>query len=92
MFPYLKEGDIVFFKNYKGDKSELKTGKIVIFKHPLKNKSLIKRINFVNKNNIEVHGDNIELAQAEELMNYVEKIHNIFWASKGRSDAFVKAS
>ncbi len=35
---------------------------------------------------------NIDLAQAEELMNYVEKIHNIFWKSKGRSDAFVKAS
>ena len=35
---------------------------------------------------------NIDLAQAEELMSYVEKIHNIFWASKGRSDAFVKAS
>jgi len=35
---------------------------------------------------------NIDLAQAEELMSYVEKIHNIFWESKGRSDAFVKAS
>ena len=35
---------------------------------------------------------NVDLAQAEELMNYVEKIHDIFWASKGRSDAFVKAS
>ena len=35
---------------------------------------------------------NIDLAQAEELMSYVEKIHNFFWASKGRSDAFVKAS
>ena len=35
---------------------------------------------------------NIDLAQAEELMNYVEKIHKIFWASKGRTDAFVKAS
>ena len=35
---------------------------------------------------------NIDLSQAEELMNYVEKIHNIFWASKGRTDAFVKAS
>jgi len=34
----------------------------------------------------------IDQAQAEELMNYVEKIHNIFWESKGRSDAFVKAS
>ena len=34
----------------------------------------------------------IDLSQAEELMNHVEQIHNIFWASKGRSDAFVKAS
>ena len=34
----------------------------------------------------------VDLAKAEELMNHVEKIHNIFWASKGRSDAFVKAS
>ena len=35
---------------------------------------------------------NIDQAQAEELMNYVEKIHNIFWQTKGRSDSFVKAS
>ena len=35
---------------------------------------------------------NIDLSQAEELMNYIEKIHNIFWESKGRSDAFIKAS
>jgi len=35
---------------------------------------------------------NIDLSQAEELMNYVEKIHNIFWESKDRSDAFIKAS
>tara|TARA_Y100001970_G_scaffold152586_1_gene186854 strand:- start:5428 stop:5901 length:474 start_codon:yes stop_codon:yes gene_type:complete len=35
---------------------------------------------------------NIDQSQAEELMNYVEKIHKIFWESKGRSDAFVKAS
>ncbi len=35
---------------------------------------------------------NIDQVQAEELMNYVEKIHNIFWESKGRNDAFVKAS
>ena len=35
---------------------------------------------------------NIDQAQAEELMQYVEKIHNIFWNSKGRSDSFVKAS
>ena len=35
---------------------------------------------------------NIDKAQAEELMSYVEKIHNMFWQSKGRSDSFVKAS
>ena len=35
---------------------------------------------------------NIDLNQAEELMIYVEKIHNIFWKSKGRTDAFIKAS
>ncbi len=34
----------------------------------------------------------IDLEQAEELMSYVEKIHTIFWQSKGRTDAFVKAS
>tara|TARA_B100000073_G_scaffold342376_1_gene345373 strand:+ start:386 stop:859 length:474 start_codon:yes stop_codon:yes gene_type:complete len=35
---------------------------------------------------------NIDLSQAEELMSQIEKIHNIFWQTKGRSDAFVKAS
>tara|TARA_Y100000589_G_scaffold331166_1_gene383550 strand:+ start:700 stop:1170 length:471 start_codon:yes stop_codon:yes gene_type:complete len=35
---------------------------------------------------------NISQSQAEELMTHVEKIHNIFWQTKGRSDAFVKAS
>ena len=35
---------------------------------------------------------NIDQVQAEELMNYVEKIHNIFWQTKGRNDSFIKAS
>ena len=72
MLPSLKEGDIVFFKNYKGDKSELKTGKVVIFNHPLKNKSLIKRINFVNQNNIEVLGDNIEFSEDSNKFGLVK--------------------
>jgi len=38
MFPYLKEGDIVFFKKYKKNKSILKNRQIVIFNHPIKNK------------------------------------------------------
>ena len=72
MFPSLKEGDIVFFKNYKGDKSELKTGKVVIFNHPLKSKSLIKRINLVNQNNIEVFGDNIEFSEDSNKFGLVK--------------------
>ena len=79
MLPSLKEGDIVFFKNYKGDKSELKTGKVVIFNHPLKNKSLIKRINLVNQNNIEVLGDNIEFSEDSNKFGLInnEKIIGI---------------
>ena len=60
MSPFLKEGDIVFFKNYEVGKSKPKPGQIIIFNHPFKNKRLIKRINLVNQNNIEVLGDNIE--------------------------------
>ena len=63
MLPSLKEGDIVFFKEYKKNKSRLKNRQIVIFNHPLKNKRLIKRINSVNQNNIEVLGDNIEFSE-----------------------------
>ena len=63
MLPVLKEGDIVFFKNYKKGESKLKPGQIVIFNHPLKDKCLIKRINLVNQNNIRVLGDNIEISE-----------------------------
>ncbi len=63
MLPSLEEGDIVFFKEYKKNKSRLKHRQIVIFNHPLKNKKLIKRINSVNQNNIEVLGDNIEFSE-----------------------------
>jgi nickel superoxide dismutase len=34
----------------------------------------------------------VSLQHAEELMATVEKIHNIFWATKDRSVAFYKAS
>ncbi len=60
MLPTLKEGDMVFFKKYKKNKSLLKAGQIVIIYHPLKNIRLIKRVKIVGKNNIEVLGDNIE--------------------------------
>ena len=79
MFPYLKEGDIVFFKKYKKNKSILKNRQIVIFNHPLKNKNLIKRINSINHNKIEVLGDNIDFSEDSNkfgLINH-EKIIGI---------------
>ena len=60
MLPNLKENEVVFFKKYIKNKSLLKVGQIVIFQHPFKNIRLIKRINHVSKNCIEVFGDNIE--------------------------------
>ncbi len=60
MLPTLREGDMVFFKNYIKNKSLLKVGQIVIIYHPLKNIRLIKRVKNIFKNSIEVFGDNIE--------------------------------
>ena len=79
MLPFLKEGDIVFFKKYKKNKSKLKMRQIIIFNHPLKNKSLIKRINSVNQNNIEVLGDNIEFSEDSKKFGLVnnEKVIGI---------------
>ncbi|WP_071813316.1 nickel-type superoxide dismutase maturation protease [Prochlorococcus marinus] len=79
MLPSLKEGDIVFFKKYKKNKSILKNRQIVIFNHPLKNKNLIKRINSVNQNNIEVLGDNIEFSEDSNKFGLInnEKIIGI---------------
>ena len=79
MLPYLKEGDIVFFKKYVKNKSILKNRQIVIFSHPLKNKNLIKRIKFVNQYNIEVLGDNIEFSEDSNKFGLInnEKIIGI---------------
>ena len=73
MFPYLKEGDIVFFKKYKKNKSILKNRQIIIFNHPIENKNLIKRINSVNQNNVEVIGDNIEFSEDSNKFGLVHK-------------------
>ena len=73
MLPYLKNGDIVFYKKYKKGKSKLNPEQIVIFNHPLKNKNLIKRINSVNQNNIEVIGDNIEFSEDSNKFGLINK-------------------
>jgi len=79
MLPYLKDGDIVFFKVYKKNKSRLKNQQIVIFNHPLQNKNLIKRINSVNQNNIKVLGDNHEFSEDSNKFGLInnEKIIGI---------------
>ena len=64
---------LYFLKNYIESKSEVKPGAIVIFKHPLKNKSLIKRINFVNENSIRVFGDNIEFSEDSNKFGLINK-------------------
>jgi nickel-type superoxide dismutase maturation protease len=79
MLPTLKAGDIVFFKKYKKNKSILKNRQIVIFNHPIKNKKLIKRINSVNQNNVDVIGDNIEFSDDSNKFGLIknEKIIGI---------------
>ena len=79
MLPSLKEGDIVFFKEYKKNKSRLKIRQVIIFNHPLKYKRLIKRINSVNQNNVEVLGDNIKFSEDSNKFGLVnnEKIIGI---------------
>ena len=62
MFPTLKDGDIIFFKNYEKENSILIVGQIVIFNHPLKKIRLIKRIKFIKNNSIELFGENIEFS------------------------------
>ena len=73
MSPSLKEGDIIFFKKYKKRQSKLMPDQIVIFKHPIKNKCLVKRINLVNQNNIEVFGDNLKFSEDSNKFGLVNK-------------------
>ena len=58
MSPFLKNGDIVFFKIYSKNKSPLRIGDIVIFKHPLLNINSVKRITKLSDFGVEVCGDN----------------------------------
>ena len=79
MLPSLKESDIVFFKKYIKNKSILKIGQIVIFYHPIKNIRLIKRVKNVNKNSVEVFGDNIAFSDDSSKFGLVnnEKVIGI---------------
>ena len=35
---------------------------------------------------------NVDQSKAEQLMQSIEKIHNIFWETKGRNDSWITAS
>ena len=60
MNPSLLEGDIVFFKPYQNKKHSLKTGSILIAKHPFQNKTLIiKRLLRQSSGGVELIGDNL---------------------------------
>tara|TARA_Y100000589_G_C27157125_1_gene631257 strand:- start:1046 stop:1342 length:297 start_codon:yes stop_codon:yes gene_type:complete len=58
MIPSLCDGDLVFFRKYYVNKSDLKIGDIIIFNHPSKKIRLIKRIKAIKQFSIEVSGDN----------------------------------
>ena len=70
---------LYFLKNIKRINQYLKNQQIVIFNHPIKNKNLIKRINSVNQNNVEVIGDNIEFSEDSNKFGLInnEKIIGI---------------
>ena len=73
MNPTLKDSEIIFFKKYKKYKSLLKAGQIVIFNHPFKDLSLVKRIKSVSKNGIEVSGDNLYFSDDSNKFGFISK-------------------
>ena len=73
MNPTLKDRELVFFKKYIKYKSLLKVDQIVIFNHPLKDFSLIKRIKSVSKNSIEVTGDNLCFSDDSNKFGFISK-------------------
>ena len=73
MKPFLKEGDIVYYRKYKRLKSHLRVGQVVIFLHPINNEKHIKRIKIVKENYIEVIGDNLEFSKDSRSFGLLQK-------------------
>ena len=74
MEPFLRNGDIVFYKSYFVNKSSLKIGDIVIFKHPILNINSIKRVTKISNFGVEVCGDNKEFSKdSSNFFGFIQK-------------------
>ena len=73
MEPFLFEGDIVFMKKYKLNKTNIKSGDIIIFKHPTRNINLIKRVKDIQEYGIAVSGDNKKNSDDSNLFGLIPK-------------------
>jgi len=74
MSPSLKNGDIIFYKLYTKNKSSLKIGDIVVFKHPLLNINSVKRITKLSEFGVEVCGDNKEYSKdSSNFFGFIQK-------------------
>ena len=73
MEPSLLDGDIVFFRKYLKNKSTLKTGQIIIFKHPIDEIHLIKRVKTIKEFSVEVFGDNKKCSTDSDFFGFIQK-------------------
>ena len=74
MSPFLKNGDIVFYKIYSKNKSSLKIDDIVIFKHPLLKINSIKRVTKLSEFGVEVCGDNKKYSKdSSNFFGFIQK-------------------
>ena len=61
------------FKKYFVNKTILKIGDIIIFKHPLKKIRLIRRVKTIQTFSIEVSGDNKEFSSDSNFFGAIQK-------------------
>ncbi len=72
MEPLFFDGDIVFYKNFS-TKTEISLGDIIIFKHPIINKVLIKKITSFEGVGIEVSGENKEFSDDSNYFGLIQR-------------------
>ncbi len=63
MLPTFSSGDIVIYRAFRRDLYDLRKGSVVIFRHPMeREKLLLKRVQEVGSNGIDVRGDNSQIS------------------------------